>query len=69
MTGRLSVECGEVKSGAGRVACTKSRGGIGVDVGGREDGLVAIAVVTAVGVGSAGHVAAATGSTVAVVVH
>ena len=40
-----------------------------VDVRGHEDGLVVIAVVTAVGVGDAGHIAAATGSTVAIIVH
>jgi len=40
-----------------------------VDVRGHEDGLVAIAVVTAVGVGDVGHVAAATGSTVAIIAY
>ena len=39
------------------MACTKSIGGVGT--GGREDGLVAIVVGTAVSVGGAGHVAAA----------
>jgi len=41
----------------------------GVDVRRCEDGLIAIAVVTAVGVGGAGHVAGGGGGTVAVVAH